>query len=195
MKPRHLLWAGLTGLSVPFIVPVAAQTPSHHATTKKHLINTPQPLKTRAHTQHLARKSLSGGYETLSVHTRHLTQGTQLVLGHKQLEQQVPGTNPLRTLAQLPGVQFQSDDPQGIDTYSTQLYMHGFVQSEIGMTLDGLPLGEPTFRNYNGLNPLQAISSENVERLEVTQSAGAESTASTNNLGGKPELHLQQSEG
>ena len=209
---RHLLWMGLTGLSVPFVVPASAQTISPHESSetdhqtyhassrhtggKAGRARSPSPHPGTTATQqvrsasvtakatHHPRKAVHGGYESLSVRTRHIVQGTQLVLGHKQLEQQVPGTNPLRTLAQMPGVQFQSDDPQGVDTYSTQLYMHGFVQNEIGMTLDGLPLGEPTFRNYNGLNPLQAISSENVERLEVTQSAGAESTASTNNLGG-----------
>ncbi|MCX5616040.1 TonB-dependent receptor plug domain-containing protein [Bombella sp. TMW 2.2559] len=204
---------GLTGLSVPFVMPASAQTISVHESseTDDHAHHAParhtgrrtgrigsssrhsgmatvrqsrSPALATIRTKHHSRKDVLGGYESLSVHTHHIVQGTQLVLGHKQLEQQVPGTNPLRTLAQMPGVQFQSDDPQGVDTYSTQLYMHGFVQNEIGMTLDGLPIGEPTFRNYNGLNPLQAISSENVERLEVTQSAGAESTASTNNLGG-----------
>ncbi|GBR46768.1 TonB-dependent receptor [Neokomagataea thailandica] len=122
--------------------------------------------------------------ESISVSTHHRAHGNQVTLSHHLLEQQVAGTNPLKTLAQIPGVQFQSDDPQGIDTYSVQLFVHGFVQNEIGMTLDGIPLGEPTFRNYNGLNPLQAVSSENVERIDVTQGAGAESAASTNNLGG-----------
>ncbi|MFT8676613.1 MAG: TonB-dependent receptor [Acetobacter sp.] len=131
-----------------------------------------------------APRALAARGEEISVAAEHAARGTRISLSHHVLEQQVPGTNPLKTLAQLPGVQFQSDDPQGIDTYAVQFYMHGFVQNEIGMTLDGMPLGEPTFRNYNGLNPLQAISSENVERLDVTQSAGAESTASTNNLGG-----------
>ncbi|WP_291366417.1 TonB-dependent receptor [Acetobacter sp. UBA5411] len=126
----------------------------------------------------------AGKGEDVAVRARHILRATHVELGKKVMEQQVPGTNPLKVLAQLPGVQFQSDDPQGLDTYSVQLYMHGFVQNEIGMSLDGIPLGEPTFRNYNGLNPLQAISAENVERLDVTQSAGAESTPSTNNLGG-----------
>lgn len=176
---RSLLWLGLTSLSLPLIVTAkaASLTPQVPSTENA------KPSKQKA-APHRKKASLSGGSETLSIHTRHVAQGTALILGRKQLEQQVPGSNPLRTLAQMPGVQFQSDDPQGIDTYSTQVYMHGFIENEIGMTLDGMPLGEPTFRNYNGLNPLQAISSENVERLDVTQSAGAEGTASTNNLGG-----------
>ncbi|QDH17876.1 TonB-dependent receptor [Swingsia samuiensis] len=122
--------------------------------------------------------------EHVTVSATHKSHGTHIILSRKIMDEQLPGTNPLKTLAQLPGIQFQSDDPQGIDTYAIQLYMHGFTQNEIGMTLDGIPLGEPTFRNYNGLNPIQAISSENVARLDVSQSAGAESDANTNALGG-----------
>ncbi|AHI25555.1 heme receptor [Komagataeibacter xylinus] len=123
--------------------------------------------------------------ETLNaVGIRRRSHGTQISMGQQVLRTMVPGTNPLKALAQTPGVVFQSDDPQGVDTYSVNLYMHGFAQNEIGMTMDGIPLGEPVYRAYNGLNPVQAISSENVERLDVTQSAGAEGAASTNNLGG-----------
>ncbi|MBO1325457.1 TonB-dependent receptor [Acetobacter sp. TBRC 12305] len=103
------------------------------------------------------------------------------------LQRSVPGTNPMKVLGQLPGVMFQSGDPQGLDTYSAQIMMHGFQQQEIGMTLDGMPLGEMTYRNYNGTNPLQAISSENVASMDVSRSAGAETVAATNNLGGSIE--------
>lgn len=170
MRSRFpLIWLSLSSISLAMASSACAKTPQHHtySSHKKH--------------HHSA---IPAGRETLSVRARPARHGTQEVLSHKLMEQQVPGTNPLKTLAQLPGVQFQSDDPQGLDTYSNQLYMHGFTQNDIGMTLDGIPLGEPTFRNYNGLSALQAISSENVERLDVTQSAGAESTPSTNNLGG-----------
>lgn len=103
------------------------------------------------------------------------------------LQRSVPGTNPMKVLGQLPGVMFQSNDPQGLDTWSAQIMMHGFQQQEIGMTLDGIPLGEMTYRNYNGTNPLQAISSENVASMDVSRSAGAETIAATNNLGGSIE--------
>jgi len=172
MKPTYsLFWLGLAALPVIAISPAGATSLS------------PDPKKQPEHPAH-GHAGHANPVETLEVRSHHLLRGPQVTLSRKVMEQQVPGTNPLKVLAQLPGVQFQSDDPQGLDTYSTQLYMHGFVQNEIGMTLDGIPLGEPTFRNYNGLNPLQAISAENVERLDVTQSAGTEATASTNNLGG-----------
>ncbi|MXV44907.1 TonB-dependent receptor [Saccharibacter sp. 17.LH.SD] len=177
MIPRYRsVWIGwILGSAslVPFSSSWAAARPSHHhAPLKKHS------------TRHKAHPVTSHSRETLAVTGHRRQYGSQTTLSHKLMDQQVPGTNPLKTLAQLPGIQFQSDDPQGLDTYSNQLYMHGFTQNDIGMTLDGIPLGEPTFRNYNGLSALQAISSENVERLDVTQSAGAESTPSTNNLGG-----------
>ncbi|AHI25281.1 Outer membrane heme receptor [Komagataeibacter xylinus E25] len=127
--------------------------------------------------------------EELKVSTRRAQRGAMVTLSASALEKAVPGTNPLKVLAQLPGVMFQSDDPQGVDTWSAQLFMHGFMQNQIGTTLDGMPLGELVYYNYNGLNPVQAISSENVSRLDVSMGAGAESVASTNNLGGSIEYH------
>ncbi|MFT9015225.1 MAG: TonB-dependent receptor [Acetobacter sp.] len=117
----------------------------------------------------------------------HPYRAQTVTVGIAQLQRAVPGTNPMKVLGQLPGVMFQSGDPQGLDTYSAQIMMHGFQQQEIGMTLDGMPLGEMTYRNYNGTNPLQAISSENVASMDVSRSAGAETVAATNNLGGSIE--------
>ncbi|MBS1019239.1 TonB-dependent receptor [Gluconobacter cerinus] len=127
---------------------------------------------------------LSSTSETYSVKAPHVTQGALVTVSQKLLSQAPAGTNPLKVLSQLPGVMFQSAEPQGIDIWSQQLFMHGFQQYEIGFTLDGIPLGEQSLRNYNGLNSLLAISSENVARIDVSQSAGAEDVASTSNLGG-----------
>ncbi|AXY22284.1 TonB-dependent receptor domain-containing protein [Komagataeibacter saccharivorans] len=124
--------------------------------------------------------------EQLSVHASHLRpHGTVVSMGQAMFQQQAPGTNPMKALSTMPGIMFNSDDPQGTNTWSQQLYMHGFQQQEIGMTLDGMPLGEMTYRNYNGPpSPTLAVSSENVDRIDVSQSAGAEDIAATNNLGG-----------
>ncbi|MCX2562225.1 TonB-dependent receptor [Acetobacter farinalis] len=127
--------------------------------------------------------------EDIAVSVRRRAHGTMITLGASAIARAVPGTNPLKVLAQQPGVMFQSDDPQGVDTWSTQIYMHGFLQNQISTTLDDMPLGELSYRNYNGLNPVQAISSENVGRLDVSTGAGAESVASTNNLGGSIAYH------
>ncbi|WP_323990449.1 TonB-dependent receptor [Nguyenibacter sp. L1] len=122
--------------------------------------------------------------ETIEVGGTRRVQGIKVSLGQSRIEQQPPGTNPLKALAQLPGIMYQAADAQGVDVWSSQVFMHGFQQQELGFTLDDMPLGEVTYRNYNGLNPIMAISSENVERIDVSQSAGAEEIASTSNLGG-----------
>ncbi|MBS4076059.1 TonB-dependent receptor [Ameyamaea chiangmaiensis] len=125
--------------------------------------------------------------EELGVVGHRLEHGAQQVITSEMMARAVPGTNPLKVLAQMPGAMFQSDDPQGYDTWSNQFYMHGFLQNQIGMTLDGIPLGDQEFHSYNGLNSALAISSENVGRLNVSNGAGAESIASTSNLGGSVE--------
>ncbi|WP_415528826.1 TonB-dependent receptor [Gluconacetobacter sp.] len=145
----------------------------------------PTPPPGRKHTPILPPASPSKTEsETIAVTVRRVANGTQTSISQQLISQAVPGTNPMKILGQMPGIMFQTNDAQGIDNYAAQIYVHGFQQQEIGMTLDGMPMGEMTYRNYNGLNPLQAISSENVARIDVSQSAGAEAIAATNNLGG-----------
>ncbi|WP_342627252.1 TonB-dependent receptor [Nguyenibacter vanlangensis] len=136
-----------------------------------------------------ARRIVAARPETFSVVGLRKARATSVVVGQDLIAKSVPGTNPLKVLAQMPGVMFQSDDPQGLDTWSNQFYMHGFFQNQIGMTLDGIPLGDQEFHSMNGLNSVAAISSENVARMEATMSAGAEDTASTSNLGGAVAFH------
>lgn len=96
----------------------------------------------------------------------------------------VPGTSPLKVLAELPGVNYQSADPFGIYEYSSSLYVRGFFQSQLGFTLDDVPLGDQQFNNYNGLSITRALSSENIRSTTVSQGAGAIDVASSSNLGG-----------
>lgn len=126
--------------------------------------------------------------EQLTVSARRsYARGITETISSEVLSRSVPGTNPQKVLATLPGVMFQSADPQGLDTWSAQFYMHGFLQNQIGMTLDGIPLGDQEFRSLNGLNSTAAIASENVGHITMSESAGAESVASTSNLGGSLE--------
>jgi iron complex outermembrane receptor protein len=96
----------------------------------------------------------------------------------------VPGTSPLKVLDKLPGVNFQSADPFGAYEWSTRFSIRGFAQQQLGFTLDGVPLGDMSYGNNNGLHISRAISSENIGRVIVSQGAGAVGTASTSNLGG-----------
>jgi iron complex outermembrane receptor protein len=95
-----------------------------------------------------------------------------------------PGTSPLKALEKLPGVSFQSADPFGAYEWSTHISIRGFNQNQLGFTLDGIPLGDMSYRNSNGLHISRAISSENVGSVTVSQGTGALGTASTSNLGG-----------
>ena len=96
----------------------------------------------------------------------------------------IPGASPLKALEKLPGVNFQSADPFGSYEWSTRISIRGFNQNQLGFTLDGIPLGDMSYGNNNGLHISRAISSENVGRVAVSQGAGALGTASTGNLGG-----------
>ncbi len=95
-----------------------------------------------------------------------------------------PGASPFQSVATLPGVNFQSADPFGSYEWSTRISVRGFNQNQLGFTLDGVPLGDMSYGNYNGLHISRAISSENIARSELAQGTGALGTASTSNLGG-----------
>lgn len=97
---------------------------------------------------------------------------------------EAPGTSPLKAIDKLPGVSFQSADPFGAYEWSTRITIRGFNQNQLGFTLDGMPLGDMSYGNHNGLHISRAIINEDVGRVDLTQGAGALSTASTSNLGG-----------
>ena len=94
------------------------------------------------------------------------------------------GTNPLKALEKLPGVLFEAADAQGNYEWSMRFALRGFNQSQLGFTLDGVPLGDMSYTNHNGLHITRAISPENLASVTVSQGSGSVGTASTSNLGG-----------
>jgi iron complex outermembrane receptor protein len=94
------------------------------------------------------------------------------------------GTSALKAIDKLPGVTFQSADAFGAYEWSARISIRGFNQNQLGFTLDGVPLGDMTYGNHNGLHISRAIASENIGRVELAQGAGALGVASTSNLGG-----------
>lgn len=100
----------------------------------------------------------------------------------------VPGTSPLKAIAKLPGVNFQSADAFGAYEWSQRVSIRGFNQNQLGFTLDGIPLGDGSYGNTNGLHISRAISSENIATVRVAQGSGAIATQATNNLGGTIEF-------
>ena len=71
---------------------------------------------------------------------------------------------------------------------SAQKGSFGFNFQQLGYTMDGVPLGDQNYGNYNGLSPQRAVISENVSRSVVTTGAGDLGTPSTSNLGGTVEV-------
>jgi len=108
---------------------------------------------------------------------------TQTVSGAELLNDP-PGASPIKALEQLPGVFFTGADPFSTYEYASTLNLRGFSQTQLGFTLDGVPLGDMSYSNHNGLHISRAIISENVDRAQLAQGASDLDAASTSNLGG-----------
>lgn len=104
-------------------------------------------------------------------------QGTVLI-------DEAPGTSPIKSIAQMPSVNFQAADPYGSYEWAVRISVRGFNQNQLGFTLDDIPLGDMSYGNWNGLHISRAITDENIGRIVLSQGTGSLETASTSNLGG-----------
>ena len=104
-----------------------------------------------------------------------------------EIQKILPGVSPLKAIQTLPGVLYVTADPWGYNEQNAQIFIHGFAANQLGYTMDGLPLGDQSYGNYNGLSPQRAVISENVGRVVVATGAGDLATASNSNLGGTVE--------
>lgn len=102
----------------------------------------------------------------------------------EEIQKILPGISPLKAIQTLPGVLYITADPWGNNEQNAQIFIHGFAFNQLGYTMDGLPLGDQSYGNYNGLSPQRAVSSENVARVVVATGAGDLATPSNSNLGG-----------
>ena len=109
---------------------------------------------------------------------------SSVAMTKSDMQKILPGINPLKALQTLPGVSFQTADPWGNNEQNLSLFIHGFSGPQLGYTMDGVPLGDQQYGNYNGLSPQRAVISENVGSVILSSGAGDLSTASTSNLGG-----------
>ena len=101
-----------------------------------------------------------------------------------EMQNEAPGTSPIKLVERLPGVSFSSADAFGAYEWAVRINIRGFAQQQLGFTLDGIPLGDMSYGNFNGLHISRAMISENLGRVELSQGAGLLSTHSTSNLGG-----------
>lgn len=131
-----------------------------------------------------------------------VTLDTVVVFGSKQtrqvseiskneLSQLTPGSSPLEAIKNLPGVNFNSPDSLGAYEWGSRISVRGFNQNQLGFTLDDIPLGDMSYRNYNGLHISRAIISEDLGRIRLAQGTGALDIASTSNLGAAVQFYSQ----
>jgi iron complex outermembrane receptor protein len=102
----------------------------------------------------------------------------------QQIQRVLPGASPLKAIQFLPGVVYRTADPWGNNEQNLSLFVHGFSTQQLGFTMDGVPLGDQQYGNYNGLSVSRAVTSENVSRVTLSSGAGSLGVASTSNLGG-----------
>ena len=94
------------------------------------------------------------------------------------------GSSAIKLIESLPGVNYTAADPFGAYEWAVNINIRGFQKDQLGYTLDGVPLGDMSYGNYNGLHISRAIISEDLAKVELAQGAASLSTASTSNLGG-----------
>jgi iron complex outermembrane receptor protein len=102
----------------------------------------------------------------------------------QNLSVQPAGASIQKSLNQLPGVMAQSIDALGVNEQSMTLQVRGFSTTHLGYTLDGMPLGDGAYNNYNGLTISRALTSENLGRADLATGIAGLGIASTSNLGG-----------
>ncbi|HWI86207.1 MAG TPA: TonB-dependent receptor [Sphingomonas sp.] len=146
---------------------------------------TAQAADTPAVAPAAAADSTTGGGESgdaIVVTGRH-TRSVTAMTG-PEIQKILPGVSPLKAIQTLPGVTYLTADPWGNNEQNISLFIHGFNQQQLGYTLDGVPLGDQQYGNFNGLSPQRAIISEDVGRVTLASGAGDLGTPSTSNLGG-----------
>ena len=112
------------------------------------------------------------------------TTRSSVTLAGQETQKILPGVSPLKAIQTLPGVVFETADPWGNNEQNESLFVHGFSTQQLGYTMDGVPLGDQQYGNYNGLSVSRALTSENVSRVTLSSGAGSLGVASTSNLGG-----------
>ncbi|MEI9995438.1 MAG: TonB-dependent receptor [Rhizomicrobium sp.] len=121
--------------------------------------------------------------ETVIVTAEQTTHSAVQISG-AQAQRVLPGLSPLKAIETLPGVVYETSDPWGNNEQNESLIVHGFTTQQLGYTMDGVPLGDQQYGNYNGLSPSRALASENVDHVTLSSGAGSLGVASTSNLGG-----------
>ncbi len=97
----------------------------------------------------------------------------------EDLSLEAAGSSAIKLIESLPGVNYTAADPFGAYEWAVNINIRGFQKDQLGYTLDGVPLGDMSYGNYNGLHISRAVISENIGKVELAQGAASLSTAST----------------
>ena len=156
------------------------KTHPHHANHAKTTTPAHRALPAHKHA------TVASGTEDMTVHAqRRGSHSAVEVVTRETMDHFVAGTSPMQILAlTTPGANFASDDAFGLDTVANTLYVRGFNQTQLGVSLDGIPMGGQGFHNWNGLGVDQMEIQENITSLTMSQGAGALDTPSAQTLGG-----------
>jgi iron complex outermembrane receptor protein len=141
-------------------------------------------LSVTAHAQTVAPADQGGDVETVIVTSDREATQSAVSMNNVQAQKIIPGVSPLKAIETLPGVVYETADPWGNNEQNESLVVHGFTTQQLGYTMDGVPLGDQQYGNYNGLSPTRAVTSENVRRVTLESGTGSLGVASTSNLGG-----------
>ena len=141
-------------------------------------------LSLAAQAQTVAPSDQGGDVETVIVSSDREATQSAVSMNNVQAQKIIPGVSPLKAIETLPGVVYETADPWGNNEQNESLVVHGFTTQQLGYTMDGVPLGDQQYGNYNGLSPTRAITSENIRRVTLESGTGSLGVASTSNLGG-----------
>lgn len=119
------------------------KTHPHHANHAKTTTPAHRALPAHKHA------TVASGTEDMTVHAqRRGSHSAVEVVTRETMDHFVAGTSPMQILAlTTPGANFASDDAFGLDTVANTLYVRGFNQTQLGVSLDGIPMGGQGFHN------------------------------------------------
>lgn len=135
-------------------------------------------------TQTVAQDSSSSGMEVFETFTA-VGQGESRAnnsLNLEALEIAMPGALPEKMVDKIPGVNVVTRDPFGFYEFGNDIRVRAFNISNLGVTLDGVPVGTSDPRYGSPIGRL--VDSQNLTAIKVSQGAGDVTTPAYQALGG-----------
>lgn len=117
--------------------------------------------------------------------SRNTSSGSEMRVGQTVMKQFVPGTTPFKILAaRTPGVMFNTSDALGLSSWGATMFVRGFFWSNLGVSVDDIPLNDQAYASVSGLQLSQAVITDDIAGMSVSQGGGALDVMSSSNLGG-----------